>query len=134
MPLGDMRLAQISNEKFTRFRYQIYSHDEKLPIKAMTEISKDKNEYINKSPLFKKLYHKGVNMTLESRTKRAEEQLHKVVGDWCDYVTTSDVAKVFGYQSATSARKYTYGCRKYGRKYYIPEVAAKMAAEGIYEV
>lgn len=73
-------------------------------------------------------------MTLESRTKRAEEQLHKIVGDWCDYVTTSDVAKVFGYQSATSARKYTYGCRKYGRKYYIPEVAAKMAAEGIYEV
>ena len=73
-------------------------------------------------------------MTLESRTKRAEEQSHKVVGDWCDYVTTSEVAKVFGYQSATSARKYTYGCRKYGRKYYIPEVAAKMAAEGIYEV
>ena len=41
-----MRFERISIEYLGRFRYQTYSHDDRPPNNANTEITRDKKEYI----------------------------------------------------------------------------------------
>ena len=62
------------------------------------------------------------------------ENLKKITGDWTDYITTKEVARYMRLSTQASARKYTYGLKKYGRQYYIPDVAEKIVDSGTVDV
>ena len=58
------------------------------------------------------------------------QSLKKITGDWTDYITTKEVAQYMRRSSPATARKYTYGLKKYGRQYYIPDVAERIVDSG----